>query len=169
MKQIDPKLVPSFYRPYMDQIGEESIVASLKSSHRSGLDLLEKLSDAEAEYSYADGKWSIKDILQHIIDTERIFAYRAMRFARNDKTDLPGFEQDDYVLAAKADDRTLADLLEEFSAVRALSILFFQSLSNEEMRRTGTGNGYEMSAEVLGYLISGHLLHHLSIISERYL
>ncbi|PJJ60671.1 DinB family protein [Hymenobacter chitinivorans] len=127
-----------------------------------------QLTDEQARFAYAPGKWTIKEVLVHVIDTERIFAYRALRMARNDKTDLPGFEQDDYVPASEANERTMSSILEEYAAVRAATIALFRSFSETQLARTGSANGGPASVRALLFIIPGHELHHLSILRERY-
>ena len=167
---VDINKVPEFYRPYFKGIGEEEgIIELLERSGSECSELIGSLPEEKGSFRYAEGKWSIKDLVQHVIDAERVFAYRVMRFARNDKTDLPGFEQDDYVEIASADRRTLQDLLSEFETLRRSTLHLFSGLTGEDLKRTGTANGFEMSVEMVGYIISGHLLHHLRIIRERYL
>lgn len=119
-------------------------------------------------YRYAPGKWNIKEILVHIIDTERIFAYRALRIARNDKTPLPGYEQDDYVPASNASERMIDDIIEEYAAVRKSTLTLFQSFREDDFVKTGIANNHPVSVRALAYQIAGHELHHLSIIKERY-
>jgi uncharacterized damage-inducible protein DinB len=126
------------------------------------------LTDEQARFAYAPGKWTIKEVLVHILDTERIFAYRALRFARNDQTDLPGFEQDDYVPNSEANDRPLSDILAEYATVRAATLSLFRSFSATQLERTGTANGGPASVRALLFIIPGHELHHLSILRERY-
>ena len=121
------------------------------------------------DYRYAEGKWTIKDIIQHLIDTERIFSYRALRFARNDKTDLPGYDENNYAAAAGADTRHLQTLLTELSIVRQGTINLFKSFSADALLNTGTASGYNVSVRALGYLIIGHQNHHIKIYKERYL
>jgi uncharacterized damage-inducible protein DinB len=165
---VDINQVPEFYRNYFKAIGTSELVPLLLKSGDDLMELLKSINDEKALYRYEEGKWSIKDVVQHVIDAERVFTYRAMRFARNDKTDLHGFEQDDYVPEANADERTVHQLLTEFMNLRASTIDFFASLNEEKRSRKGTANGSEMSVEMIGYIISGHLLHHISIIEERY-
>lgn len=121
------------------------------------------------DYSYTEGKWTIKEIIQHIIDTERIFSYRALRISRNDKTPLPGFEENDYVANTNAKSRSIQDLLTEFSAVRHSNLLMFKSFSDEQLSRIGIASGHEVSVRALGFLILGHLKHHQRVFAERYL
>jgi uncharacterized damage-inducible protein DinB len=120
-------------------------------------------------YRYAEGKWTIKEILVHISDDERIYAYRALRFARNDKTELPGFEQDDYTRYSRANERALDDILEELTAVRNATISLFNSFEEEALTRAGVANGNIMSVRAAAYHLAGHELHHINIIKERYL
>ena len=115
------------------------------------------------------GKWTIKELVQHIIDAERVLSYRALRFARRDATDLAGFEEDDYVKNSNGDTRDYNDLLVEFSAVRNATILLFNSFTDEALQRIGSASGSIISVRALGFIISGHLQHHLTIIKERYI
>ena len=127
------------------------------------------LSEDQAEKAYAPGKWNLKEMLLHQIDSERIFAYRAMRFARNDGQDLPGFEQDDYVTHSGANARSIASLLAEYDATRAATLALFNSFTEEQLARRGTANGGPATVRALLYIVPGHERHHLNIIGERYL
>ena len=120
-------------------------------------------------FRYAENKWTIKEILVHIMDDERIFMYRALRIARNDKTPLPGFEQDDYVPYSRANERSLANIFREYKTVRNATLSLFNSLSKEDLMRVGTANNHHVNVRALAYHIAGHELHHLNIIKERYL
>ncbi len=119
-------------------------------------------------YRYAEGKWTIKEVLLHMSDNERIHAYRALRFARNDQTPLPGFAQDDYVPYSEANDRTLDSLLTEFTTVRLATISLFEGLPEETSMRRGVAAGHSVTVRALAYHIAGHELHHLNLIKERY-
>lgn len=166
---IDIEKVPAYYQGYVRDITQEPLVGLLKKSETDFTYLLNTLSDEKTMDSYAEGKWSIKDLVQHIIDSERVFAYRAMRFARNDSTELPGFEQNEYAQKANANRRHISDLMGEFTSTRSSSVSLFEAFTDEELQRIGTASGVEFSVEILGYLVSGHLMHHLKIIRERYL
>lgn len=120
-------------------------------------------------YRYAADKWTIKEILAHLIDDERIYAYRALRFARNDTTELPGFDQDDYALQSGANERTVESLLHEFAAVRNATIALFESFAEKVLTRKGVASGNVMSVRAAAYHIAGHELRHVNIIKERYL
>jgi uncharacterized damage-inducible protein DinB len=121
------------------------------------------------DYRYAEGKWTIKDIIQHIIDTERIFAYRALRISRNDKTPLPGFEENDYVDNTNANVRTIQELLSEMAVVRQATLSLFKSFSTEQLLRMGTASNSPISVRAIGFLIIGHQKHHQKVFDERYL
>lgn len=166
--KVDLNDVPEFYRPYMKQIGDAELVPLLLKSGDDLVTLCKNLTEQQSLYRYDVGKWSVKDVIQHLIDAERVFAYRAMRFARNDSTELSGFDQDDYVPEANADARPLHQLLSEFTNLRASTIDLFSSLGEESRKRRGISNKVEMSVNTIGYIISGHTLHHLVILKERY-
>jgi hypothetical protein len=131
--------------------------------------LLGGLGDEQGNYRYAPGKWSVKEVIGHLIDSERVFAYRALRIARNDKTPLPGFEQDDYVAAGGFDRRSLADLAREFEHVRNATLDLIRPLSKEAFDRRGVANNAEVSVRALVWIIAGHELHHKEVLRRRYL
>jgi hypothetical protein len=130
---------------------------------------ISSLPEEKLSFRYARGKWTIKEILGHLIDDERIYAYRALRFARNDQTELPGFEQDDYALHSGANEREVSDLLREFATVRQATISLFESFDSQALVRAGMADGKMMSVRAAAYHIAGHEMRHLNIISERYL
>ena len=132
-------------------------------------DFIRSLPEEKLSYRYAAGKWTIKEILAHIIDDERIYAYRALRFARNDKTELPGFDQDNYALHSGANERMIESLLHEFAAVRNATIALFESFDEQVLTRKGIASGNVMSVRAAAYHIAGHELRHVNIIRERYL
>jgi hypothetical protein len=123
----------------------------------------------KADYAYAPGKWTIKEMTGHIIDTERILVYRLTAFIRGEKSPLPGFDEDDYVANAHFQDRSLLSFTEEFNALRTANLYLFRSLTEDELKRTGIASGKEISAHRLVLTIAGHLIHHIQIIKERYL
>lgn len=132
-------------------------------------ELIGPLSNEKMLYSYAPGKWTIKDMLVHMADSERIFIYRALRFSRGDETPLPGFEESEYARFTGANEREKEDIMREYSLVRESSIAFIETLSDEALRRKGLANGYPVSVQLLVNLIYGHHKHHLNILRERYL
>ena len=155
---------------YINQIpeGQDPILA-LRTQPQEIHAVFGGLSEAQAEKPYAEGKWTLKEMLLHQIDSERIFAYRALRFARADSQDLRGFEQDDYVAQSQANARSVASLLSEYDAVRAATISLFENFGEVELNRRGSANGGPASVRALLYIIPGHERHHLNIIRERYL
>lgn len=161
--------VPAFYQGYIKRVLELDLIDGLVSSEKELMATCGNLTEPEALYRYDDAKWSIKDIIQHLIDAERVFVYRAMRFARNDQTKLSGFDQNEYVKEVFADRFSLEDLLKAFSNIRQSSLDLFTSLSETDMLRRGVSNEAEMTVEMIGYIIAGHTLHHTKIINERYL
>jgi hypothetical protein len=131
--------------------------------------LLREIGESRGNHRYAPGKWSVKEVVGHLADAERVFSYRALRFAREDKTPLPGYEQDDYVRSANFDSRHLAELAAEFRSVRAATITLFTGFSDDALMRMGPANNVAFSVRALGWIIAGHELHHRRILKERYL
>ncbi|TAF67898.1 MAG: DinB family protein [Cytophagales bacterium] len=168
MRKNQIQNIPDFYKNYVAVVEDLPLLELLESNKNAVLKAFGSFSEEKGNYKYAADKWSVKDLFQHIIDAERVFMYRALRFARNDKTVLPGFEQDDFVTFAQADKRTLASLVEEFKTVREASISLFRSLEEEALLREGNANKNPMSALALGFFIAGHALHHTKILEERY-
>lgn len=159
----------AYYAQYISKAGDASLLEALKISTEALNDLFDTISDEKMNYSYADGKWTIKEMLLHIIDTERVFAYRALRFARQDTTSLPGFEHNDYVVVSGAKNRSKASLLQEYNAQRASTIMLFANFNDEMLKSIGNASGNPMSVRALGFVIAGHETHHCNILRERYL
>lgn len=161
----------SYFEQYIKLVSKEdkSIIENLQESQIEFDDLLRSLSKDKHNFSYAEGKWTLKELIQHIIDTERVFCYRALCFARNDKTELPGFDQDIFVDNVDANSRDFYDLLDEMDNLRKGSIILFKSFSDEALLRIGVASKNKMSVRALGYLFSGHQKHHLNIVKERYI
>ena len=145
------------------------VLEYLNENLKKTKDLIDSLPVDKLSYRYAEGKWNIKEILLHIIDVERIFTYRALRFARNDKTALAGFEQDDYTPHSGANGRNLFSIFEEYEAVRRATVTFFNGCEEEALTRSGLANNQNVSVRSLVYQIAGHELHHCNIIKEKYL
>ena len=158
-----------YYGKYISLVADGDIVTTLENQIDATLQVLRGLGEEKGNHRYAPGKWSVKEMIGHLIDTERIFAYRALCFARNDKTPLPGFEQDDYVANADFDSARLADLADEFAAVRKANVSLFRRLSDEAWLRSGTASGNGLSARAAAHIIAGHELYHLDILKTRYL
>lgn len=161
--------IPEFYKAYVAKVQDKGILKSLEDSWNELRDLIANLTEQDGFFAYADGKWTIKDVLQHIIDCERIMSNRALRFARADKTSLPGFDENHYVPQAKASNKSFFLLLEEFDAVRKSSITLFKGLDEDMMKNIGEANGHQFDAEAQGYIMAGHCQHHIDVLKERYL
>ena len=161
----------AYFTGYMNLIDtdKKTIIESLKDSQKDFEGLFNSLPKEKQSFAYAEGKWTIKELIQHIIDTERVFSYRALCFARNDKTFLPGYDQDLFVMNDTANERNYEDLLEEMATLRKSTIQLFKSFSDESLLRIGVASENKMSVRALGYLFSGHQIHHLNIVKERYL
>ena len=160
--------LPEFYHRYIEEVEEDSLLPALTKSleHWVSLDLA--LLHTLADSRYLPDKWSVKEVLQHIIDTERIMAYRALRFARMDKTELPGFDEDEYALHCGVSDRKVQELHEEFILLRKSNILLFASFSAAQLQATGVCSNRKVSVLALGFVLVGHQEHHLRILEERY-
>ena len=167
--QLTSKEYGPYYQGYIDLAGNDLLIAGLTKSMYRHLNLFSSISEDKMNSAYAEGKWTIKELIVHLIDAERVFAYRALRCARKDKTDLPGFDQDDYVATSEANNRSKASLIEEYEAVRKSTISLFKSFTDDMLEQVGTANGNPMSPRALGFIIIGHEKHHARIIRERYL
>ncbi len=158
-----------YYQRYISLVPQGDIVQTLESQWRETRALLSSIPEQRGTHRYEPGKWSIKEVLGHLIDTERIFAYRALRIARADATPLSGFEQDDYIRGANFDAVSLASLIEEFDAVRRSTVLLFRHLQPEAWTRTGTANNNAISVRALAWIIAGHEMHHRAVLKQKYL
>ncbi|AOW16218.1 damage-inducible protein DinB [Polaribacter vadi] len=160
-----------YFEQYMQLVTKEgkSIIENMQNSQIEFDTILRNLPKEKHNFSYAEGKWTLKELIQHSIDTERVFCYRALCFARNDKTSLPGFDQDIFVDNGNANQLEFSDLLDEMSTLRKSTIHLYKSFSDEALLRIGIASGNKISVRALGYLFSGHQMHHLNILKERYL
>jgi len=160
-----------YFKTYLDPLKDrnDSLLEMMEDSGQKMVEMLLELPEEKETHRYAPGKWTIKEMLQHIIDTERVFQYRALRFSRNDKSELPGFDQDLFNDNAEANKRSLQKLIDEFIAVRQSSITLFSGLSDEALQRMGKASGNMISVRAIGYLVTGHQLHHQRVFLERYL
>jgi uncharacterized damage-inducible protein DinB len=156
-----------YYGKYVALVGPDAL-AALESQARSTAAFLAATPESLGNHRYAEGKWSVKEVIGHLADGERVFAYRALRIARADKTELPGFEENDYVPAGKFDRRTLADMAAEFASVRAATLSLVRSFDDEALARRGSANQTPVSVRALVAIIAGHELHHLALLRERY-
>ena len=158
-----------YIQRYLDLIPSDDWKHELVISGNNTLDLFRNLTEDQGNFAYAEGKWTLKELLQHLIDAERIFAYRALRFARKDRTELAGWDEEEYAKYYFSAERSLESLVEEFETVRKSSVIFFGNLNETQLSETGIANGNEISVETIGKLVVGHNIHHLNIINERYL
>ncbi len=158
-----------YYGKYVELVPDGDIAATLRTQGAQTLTLLRTLPEEQGSHAYAPGKWTIKQLLGHVIDTERIFSYRTLCVGRNDQTPLPGFEQDDYVAGTDFNARTLASLADEFAAVRQATVHLCQHFSAAEWQRRGTASAKEITARALAHIIAGHELYHVDILKTRYL
>jgi uncharacterized damage-inducible protein DinB len=165
-----PGEYPEYASMYIDLLPDDGLVLThLEENFRITKDFILSLPEERLLYRYAPGKWTIKEILVHIIDDERIYSYRALRFARNDNTKLPGFEQDGFTLHSNSNERELKNIFDEYEAVRKATIALFNGLNDEALTREGTADGKKATVRALAYHIAGHELHHINIIKEKYL
>lgn len=169
MPPLTPGTYPAFIDNYLKFVDADTVPEAIEKYGQVVLDFFRNIPGDKISYRYAQGKWNLKEMLQHIIDAERIFAYRALRIARHDKTPLPGFNENTYAIASDADKREWGGLLEEFEAVRKSTNLLLQSFTEEQLEQTGTTNNSPNSVKAIGFLVFGHILHHINVVKERYL
>lgn len=163
-----PEDYDAIYSGYISLIGDDDIIEVLKEQRKTSEKFLKTFTEKQGNYSYADGKWTVKEVLGHVIDTEKIMAYRALSFARGEKQSLPGFEQDDYVAESNFNKRSLVDLINEFITIRESNIILFKSFNEEILIRRGTASESEVTVLALIYIIAGHEKHHMKFLKEKY-
>lgn len=169
MLPVDFSTVPAFYLRYINHVRDLELSHALSYSMEKHKEVMTKVPEEQGEFRYERGKWSIKELLCHMMDAERIFCYRALRFARNDSTPLPGFEENDYAPEANAHGRTIATLVQEQDRLRASTIDLFNSFTPIMFLREGSANNIALKCIHLGYITAGHQLHHIDVLLERYL
>ncbi|PFG05355.1 DinB family protein [Bacillus sp. es.034] len=160
---------PPYYKGYVNNVPDGDLLQILDEQHKETKKLLMDLSEEKAEYQYAPGKWTIKEVIGHITDTERIMCYRLLSIARGEKGMLPGYNDDDYVKRGQFNCFSLSDLLHHQALVRQHTILLLSSMDEEALRQRGNANGSEVTARAIAYIIAGHEMHHRRIIKDRYL
>ena len=165
----EPNEYESYYGTYVNKVPEGDVLDILERQRREMRQLLGDLPADKANYCYAPGKWSIKEVIGHMADAERVFCYRALRFARGDRTPLSSFDENDFVLNANFAQRSLFDLADEYDAVREGTIQLFRNLNPDAFMRTGTAGEKEFTVRALVYIVAGHDRHHLGLLRERYL
>lgn len=159
---------PAYAWSYTNKLEQEDLIQALVDTLEQTSVVVGALPAEKEDYAYAEGKWTVKQLLEHITDTERILAYRALRFSRRDATPLEGFDEDNYALYSNAANRSLAAVLQEFIAVRTATILLFKSMTEEMLDFYGAANGQQHCARTLGWFLAGHNQHHLNVLKERY-
>lgn len=169
LSELQATAYPPYYGTYISALGEGDLVGLLEKGRTDFLAFLDAVPVQRLSYAYAPEKWTLAEVLVHIMDTERIFHYRALRIARSDLTDLPGFDQDAYVPHSRAMGRKLGDIRQEYASVRDATISLFKSFDRETLDRMGRVNGHPTGVGAIGFIICGHQAHHLGIIGERYL
>ncbi len=168
MKRPQAEEFPLFYKGYVDTVSDD-VLTELEQQMESFSALLRSVPKEKLSFAYAEGKWTIQELVGHVIDTERIMAYRALRIARNDATPLPGFDENDYVLNAHFADRSLENLADEFAALRKANMYLIRSLKDIEINRSGISNQKPISVRALIFIMAGHVNHHIAILKQRYL
>lgn len=158
-----------FYETYVRLVEEDDLVKALQSSLEEIAENLALITADKADHAYAEGKWTLKELLQHMIDTERVFSYRAMAFARGEQQDLPGFDENAYANTARVSARNLAEMKEELLSLRRAVYFMFKGFSEEDLLRSGIANSNRVTVNALGYITIGHVKHHFGVIRERYL
>jgi len=159
----------AFYETYVSLVEESDIISALEKNLNELQNLFAEVSEEKGSYAYAESKWSVRELLGHLIDGERVFSYRALRISRDDQTPLASFEENNYIANSNFSRAKLADLIEEFSLLRRSNILFFKNLTDGAWLRTGTASEAAVSVRALAYIMVGHVRHHANILRERYL
>ena len=169
MPRPDLSSTPEYYHRYINQVEGNNLMDAMKKQTPSFIRFLNNIPPAKRNYRYAKGKWTIKEVVQHIMDTERVFAYRGLCFARKDKTPLPSFDENLYGDNAKATKRDWATMMAEFKAVRSSSELLFGSFNKAQLDTKGIASNNPFSVLAIGFILVGHVNHHIKVIKERYL
>src|SRR5918993_4660108 len=164
MPKPDLLTIPEWYHKYVNQVQEPDLNKAIQTNTEASIQFLHSIPEERWNHRYAEGKWSIREMIQHIIDAERIFSYRALCFARGEKTSLPGFEENDYAAASKADSRSKGELIEEFETVRKSIQQLFSSFDEKQLNAVGVANNNPISVNAIGFIIPGHVQHHINIL-----
>jgi uncharacterized damage-inducible protein DinB len=165
----EPSAYGEFYKNYIELVPKSDLFDALKASAKISSQFWNSIPEETSNYRYAEGKWSIKELLQHIIDTERIFSYRALAFARGEKVALPGYDENQYADNCLADSRSLREMIDEFVLVRKSTIALFKSFDESVLDYIGKASGFNLSVRAAGFIIVGHEIHHMNVMKERYL
>jgi hypothetical protein len=167
--QLTPDEFHSYYKPYIDLIKDMPLLTALPVGMTTTAQYFRAIPEAKQEFRYEEGKWTPKEILLHLIDTERVFSYRALLFARSKNPEIHGFDQDEFVDNCGANHRSMEDLVREYESVRTATLTLFSSFDDATLMRRGKANGVVLSARAAGFIVGGHEIHHCRIITERYL
>ena len=168
MRRPDPSEYAEYYGAYIGQVPERPVLGVLEEAPGELERVLAGVPREAETFAYAQGKWTVREVLGHILDTERVFAYRAIHIARSDGSSLPGMDQDVWAAGSNAAERTLADQLAEFRALREANTILFKSLSDEILGRTGTASDVPFTVRALVFIVAGHEIHHRRVLAERY-
>ncbi len=169
MKRPQPNEYPAMYKSYVDNVRTDNVIKELRDQVLDIQAMISKIPEDKEDYVYAEGKWTIKEIIGHIIDTERVLGYRAMRFARKDKTPLPGYDENHYVANANFKKQTLYSLGHEFAIVREANLALFKVWDEEALSQVGVANEMDVSVRAMLFMIAGHATHHMGVIKTKYL
>ena len=160
---------PAYFEKYINLVKSENVFEEFYSEHMETVDLLTSVDEETLQFRYEEGKWNIREVLQHMIDCERIFNYRALRISRGDQSPQPGFDQQQFVLESNASKRDINDMVRELSVVRAATVELFKSFTDEMLDRKGISNNHEISVRAILFITLGHEIHHRNVIDEKYL
>jgi uncharacterized damage-inducible protein DinB len=163
------QLLAPAYSDYLKYVKNPFLLSELAESHAGAMETIGRICEEKGNYAYAPGKWTVKDVLQHLCDSERIFCYRALAFSRGEQLALPGYDHEAYVSQADASHRTCANLKNELENLRISTMDMFRSFTEQQLKATGTANNKQVSVQALGFIIAGHQRHHIHILNERYL
>ena len=169
MARPDLAKVPAWYHRYIDRVSENNLAEAFSNQTSSFIAFMKNIPADKRLFRYAEGKWSIQEVFQHVIDGERVFSYRAMCFARKESHPLPSFDENSYAANSRADSRNWNEMIEEFSALRKATEILYKSFDDEQLESVGVASGNPVSVLGIGFIIVGHVAHHLAIIRERYL
>jgi hypothetical protein len=158
-----------YYNNYVSVVEDDNVLAMLDEQSAELRAIFLQVPEEKGAFAYEPGKWTIKEVLSHLIDGERMFAYRVLRISRGDETPIEGFEQDDYIENSNANNRPFAELLEEFDLQRRSNMILLNNISEADSKRTGTASGKPISVRALAYIMAGHVRHHVNILKDRYL
>ena len=166
---ITTGVYPPYFERYISLVNSENLISIFPRQAEQAADFFSSIPFEKWPYRYEENKWTIREVLQHITDTERVFTFRALVFARKDPNTFPSFTENDYAKNSRANEQDPKDLIEEFLAVRNSTVLLFKSFSEEQLNAIGKASNYEMSVKAIGYMIAGHFQHHVNILNEKYL